>query len=136
MWPAGTRLQSSRRQEEFPTLACPVLPALCAGCQARGSRRPSRLLPLGASGKAEVETWLHPSACWPKELCWHKGGSVLEGNRSQLLPAQEGRGRGDVFLSRALPTSWGDASAFQPQCKQCLAAGAAPWGFQGQWGSV
>lgn len=88
-----------------PDPAGPPLPAPRAGCQAQGSRRPSRLLPSGASETAEVETWLCPSACWPKGLRWHKGGSVLEGVCSQFLPAWEGMGRGDVFLSRALPAS-------------------------------
>lgn len=47
-------------------------------------------LPSGASETAEVETWLRPSARWPKGLHRHKGGSVLEVVHSSY--SQPGRG--------------------------------------------
>lgn len=62
-----------------------------------GEAHSQAVLPSGASETAEVETWLRPSAHWPKGLCWHKGGSVLEGVHRQLL--QPGRGWAEEVCS-------------------------------------
>lgn len=86
----GCRAAGSRRSSR-PRLARRCQPCV-RGARHGGSRRPSRLLPLGASGTAEVETWLRPWARWPKELPPAQGRECAGRRPRPITPSPGGKG--------------------------------------------
>lgn len=139
-WPAGAWLQGSRRQEEFPTRACPALPALrCQPC-VQGARHREAGGQAGCSPRERVgqQRWsLGSIPLLAAKIAVLSQGRECAGRRPQpITPRPGGKGRRDLFLARALPASRGDSCACQHKCKPCLLAWAGPWRFQGWWWSL